>query len=237
MKTQYFLLILLTALALTIHGPASSHRDQDTDANTETESEFWWEMELTMSVTGSYRYNFNNIDHDGEYSFNIRAAGGLEQDISKDYILYGGDPEITDLHWTDSTSTKEMKPGLRLNYVLNEGRYIYFDLEVFLQPSPTEEPGPFAHFLLPRSALNKDINKKDKYNKNVVQGSNNVRIPEESILQKDETFTEFKWQWERNKNGLMNAHSVEMKIKITRKKKGGSFRENRPPEPPEKAFI
>lgn len=216
MKTQHFLLILLTALTLTIQSPASPHQDQDT----ETQSEFWWEMELTMSVNGNYHFNFNNIDHNGEYSFNIRTSGSLEQDMSKDYILYGGDPEITALEWKDPPLTNEMKPGLRLNYVLNESGYIYFDLETFPLPPPGKEAGPFAFFLLPRSALNKDINKKDKYNKNIIKGSNNIKIPEKSILQKNETLNEFKWQWQRNKNGLMNSHSVEMKIKITRKKRG-----------------
>jgi hypothetical protein len=213
MKKRLLLPVLLCITALMFLRSAAPGQD------TEPKSEFWWEMELTMSVTGNYRCSFNNVDSHGEYSFDIRATGGLEQDISKDYILYSSDPEITALQWKDAALKKEMKPSLHLNYVLNESGYIYFDLEVVPQPLPAEDSGPFAFLLLPRSALNKDINKKDKYNKDIINGSNNIRIPEKSILGNDETVKEFKWKWQRNKNGLMNAHSVEMKIRIIRKKR------------------
>ena len=213
MKKHLLIIVLLSITTFIFKGSAAPTPE------TETNSEFWWEMELTMEVNGSYHFNFNNIDVNGEYSFDIRVPGSLEQDISKDYILYSGDPEITTLKWKDPTLKKEIKPFLHLNYVLNENGYIYFDLEVILQPLLKEESGPISSLLLPRSALNKDINKKDKYNKDITGGSNNISIPEKSILGNDETVKEFKWQWQRNKNGLLNSHIVKMKIKITRKKR------------------
>jgi len=216
MKIKYALpLFVIMLLVLSAPAPAAPGQD------TETASEFWWEVELEMSVTGNYRFKENNNTHSGEYSFEIHSTGALEQDMSKDYILYGGEPEITALNWRESVFNsrnnpetinleEKIKPELRLNYVIKESGKIYFDLEVFLKD-------PFDHFLLPRSALNKSINKKDKYNKNIVKGSNNVLVPEKPILGKKETIREFNWLWRRNKAGLLHSHSVVLNIKITRK--------------------
>lgn len=216
MKIKYALpLFVIMLLVLSASAPAVPGQE------TEPASEFWWEVELEMSVTGNYRFKENNNTHNGEYSFEIHSTGALEQDMSKDYILYGGEPEITALNWKESISNgrnspetinleEKIKPELRLNYVIKENGKIYFDLEVFLK-------GPFDRFLLPRSALNKSINKKDKYNKNIVKGSNRVMVPEKPILGKEETIREFNWVWRRDKEGLLHSHSVVLKIKITRK--------------------
>lgn len=223
MKSRYTpLLFVLMLLVLRI--PAAAGPGQDTG----TASGFWWEVELKMSVTGSYRYEKNKTAHEGKYSFEIRSTGALEQDMSNDYILYAGEPEVTVLDWNESASNgqtgseetnlkEKFQPELRLNYVLKESGKIYFDLEVFPKAPLPKAPHPFFAFLLPRSAMNKSINKKDKYNKNIVTGSNGIKIPEKSILRNDETVRSFSWLWRRNKAGLVNSHSVELAIKITRK--------------------
>lgn len=223
MKLRY-ILPLFILMILVLMAPGLAAAGQETGAT----SEFWWQVELDMSVIGSYRFSENNYTHDGRYSFEIHSTGALEQDMSKDYILYGGEPETTVLEWKESVPgaqndpgainlEEKIKPLLRLNYVLNESGSIYFDMEVFLETPHPDDSHPFSHFLLPRSALNKSINKKDKYNKNIVKGSNRVTIREKPILRKEETVKEFNWLWRRDKEGLLNSHSVVLTIKITRK--------------------
>jgi hypothetical protein len=88
---------------------------------------------------------------------------------------------------------------------------------VFLKTPAPGNPHPLEKFLLPRSALNKTINHHDKYNKNVVNGSNKIQMREKPILKQTETEKEFQWQWQRKKNGLSNTHSVKVELKIVKK--------------------
>lgn len=186
----------------------------------------WWQVELKMSISGDYGYNYNNKNHKGEYSFEILSTASMEQDCDKDYILYQGETnisvqkwkEIIDINTPETTDLAEkMKPDIRMNYVLKENRKLYFDFEVFLKTPAPGNSNPLEKFLLPRSALNKTINQHDKYNKNVVNGSNKIQMPEKFILKQTETEKEFQWQWQRKKNGFSNTHSVKVELKIVKK--------------------
>jgi hypothetical protein len=194
------------------------------------ESEPWWQVELTMSVSGSYHYKNDGLTHDGKFSFDILLEAAMEYDMSKDFLLYGGESKITTVNWKEVVYTEDgglntadmsrtVNPVARLNYVLKERRELCFDLEAFLKTPIMEVSDPFKKFLLPRSELNKTINRKDKYNKNITGGTNKICMPEKLILTQPETLKSFNWQWKRKRDDFLNLHSVELKIKITRKEK------------------
>ncbi|MCP4150860.1 MAG: hypothetical protein GY757_24145, partial [bacterium] len=60
------------------------------------------------------------------------------------------------------------------------------------------------------------IHPDDKYNKNVVSGSNGIKLPEKYVNKK-EAQKSFKWQWEKNDKTLLNSHNVTLEIKILKK--------------------
>ncbi|MCX6579675.1 MAG: hypothetical protein NT166_05770 [Candidatus Aminicenantes bacterium] len=190
----------------------------------------WWEVQLFMTVSGSYRYYYNNDTIDGEYSFKIIATASIEQDNSGDYILYPAGEQISVINWRDRTANKEgdfkttatdlaktMSPSMQLNYVIKENRKLYFDFEVFLKAPVLDNAHPFKQFLLPRSALNQNIDRKNKYNKNVHKGSNAVQIAEKLFLKQAETVKTFNWQWQREKPDFFNSHSVVLELKIIKR--------------------
>lgn len=220
MKVKHPILILFLFILLTGQTAAVSQPD----------AEPWWQVELTISVTGTYQYNNDNYTHDGQYSLGILLEAALEYDISKDFLLYGGESKINAAKWKEIVYTEDgdintmdlsrtIHPVAKVNYVLKERGELCFDFEMFLKMPTMETTDPFREFLLPRSELNKTINKKDRYNKNITAGSNRLCIPEKLILDRRETEKTFQWQWKRKKNDFLNEHKVELKIKITRKER------------------
>jgi len=193
----------------------------------------WWEVQLFMTVSGSYRYYYNNDTIAGEYSFKIISTASMEQDNSGDYILYPAGEQISVINWKERKADKEgdfkttaidlaktMTPGMQLNYVIKENRKLYFDFEVFLKAPVLDSTHPFKQFLLPRSALNQNIDRKNKYNKNVRKGSNAVHLTEKLFLKQVETVKTFTWQWQRGKSDFFNAHSAALELKIIKKSPG-----------------
>ncbi len=196
----------------------------------DTETGTWWEVQLLMTVSGSYRYYYNNDTIAGEYSFKIISTASMEQDNSGDYILYPSGEQISVINWKERTADKEdgfkttatdlaktMTPSMQLNYVIKEYRKLYFDFEVFLKAPVLDNAHPFNQFILPRSALNQGIDRKNKYNKNVRKGSNVVQIAEKLFLKQVETVKTFNWQWQRENPNFFNSHSVALELKIIKK--------------------
>lgn len=199
----------------------------------DVETGTWWEVQLFMTVSGSYRYFYNNDMIAGEYSFKIMSTASIEQDSSGDYILYPAGEQISIINWKERSTDKEgdfkttaidlaktMSPTMQLNYVIKENRKLYFDFEVLLKTPVPDNAHPFKQFLLPRSALNQGIDRKNKYNKNVRKGSNAVQIAEKLFLKQVETVKSFNWQWQRETPGFFNSHSAALELKIIKKSPG-----------------
>lgn len=179
-----------------------------------SEEENYWNLTFEMTVRGSYRLQQDNNDNNkkgdrqGNYEFKILAGAVIEQDVSKDYLLYPGEWKVSGLKWQEDGNdiSAEVKPQFRVNYVLNEYGNIYCDLEVFPE-------GELKEILLPRSRLNKSMHPEDKYNKGVKKGSNTVKIPERRIMKQKEFQKEFNWTWKRDKDGYFNTHTVLLTVK------------------------
>jgi hypothetical protein len=220
MKLKSLSLILLVVLPLF----GAQTRLPDTEIGT------WWEVQLIMTVSGSYRYFYNNDTVAGEYSFIIVSTASMEQDNSGDYILYPSGEQPTIINWKERPADKEgdfkttatdlsktMTPSMQLNYVLKENRKLYFDFQMFLKTPTIDNAHPLKQFLLPRSALNQNIDRKNKYNKSVRKGSNAVQIAEKLFLNQVETVKSFNWKWQRETTDLFNSHSAALELKIIKK--------------------
>ncbi|MCP4150551.1 MAG: hypothetical protein GY757_22585, partial [bacterium] len=167
----------------------------------------WWQVDFSMTVTGNYHYTPAKSTYNGVYSFLITRQGSMELDISDDYILYPGPQNVSVLKWKEMNYDEEgnykevdliekIKPSLLINYALALGGKLKFDFEVIFAPTSEAGSVPLQNIILPRSALNKAIHPDDKYNKNVVTGSNGIKLPEKYVNKK-EAQKSFKWQWEK----------------------------------------
>lgn len=218
MKWKFVLFSLL------IFSPLVGHA-----GNLNVEPGTWWEVQLNITINGSYRYNFNDTAA-GEYVFKIKSTASIEQDYSGDYILYPESEQVSVVDWkekrrekengTISTSTdfsKIMSPSLRINYVIKKEGELYFDFDIFLKNEIFNSPHPLKQLLLPCSALNHEINPKNKYNRDVRKGSNEIKIAEELFLNQLETIKSFGWEWQRDNPELFNSHSVVLELRIIKK--------------------
>lgn len=195
------------------------------------EARVWWRVDFDVSVTGHYRYVHDGNAYDGEYAFKIHMNASLELDSDEDFILYQGGKTVEELSWKEMITSEDsedggpklhdlsetVEPEVVLHYVLKERRTLLFDFEVFLKTPHLEAEHPFRRVLLPRSALNKAIHPRDRYNKGVKGGSNKVHFPEKPILKQAESEKSYHWQWQRKKDEVSSRHETYLTIKITRK--------------------
>lgn len=229
MKKKFIL-----SLWLIIFSPLMGHMGHASSLNVEPGT--WWEIQLSMTSSGNYRYYYNEVIT-GEYSFKLVSNASIEQDNSGDYILYQGSEQVSIINWSEKSAVKGtekgtekedstvsssdlskiLSPSMRLNYVIKKDGELYFDFDVFLKNPPPDKAHPFNQFLLPRSALNQGINPKDKYNKYVRSGANEVKIAEKLFLKQLETGKSFRWEWQRDNPDFFNFHSVDLELKIIKK--------------------
>ncbi|MCU0288291.1 MAG: hypothetical protein MUF15_18090 [Acidobacteria bacterium] len=196
------------------------------------ETRTWWEIQLLINADGNYKYDTNDNTINGKYSFKIVSSASMEQDKSGDYILYQGSERIPVIDWQETSAdkignnitttdlSKTMMPGIHLNYVIKKNGKLFFDFDIFFNAPIVDNGHPFKGFLLPRSALNQSLDPKNKYNKNVCQGSNSVEVLEEVFLNQEEMVKTFTWQWQRKKTDFFNSHNVTVELKIIKNSTG-----------------
>ncbi len=209
MKTKRFTSIIYFLLTIGVHGaiPAAENPQP------------WWQVDFFFSIKGSYQplpSNPNRPEPD-RFQFDIHQSASMEQDSSGDYILYPGEKKISNLAWIkNSKPTEEIQPDILLNYVLKENGVLTFDFEIMLTPQTLANFPELSTLKLPRSALNKLIHPKDKYNKGVKKGSNKIRLKEKLFIKTGSAEKRFTWSYERKKAGLLSTHQVELTLKIAR---------------------
>lgn len=196
---------------------------------TDSFSKYWWKIEMDIFVKGKYKYGIKNHGFGGDYSFRMILLGTIERDNSH-YIFFPEKQDILKLMWKETIYSRErrkkeldlskkVKPGFKLNYILRSKGKIFFDFEISSIFAPFKGSNYPKKILLPRSAVNKSINKKDKYNNDVRKGSNQIVLFDDRIYQKKEVIKLFEWRWTRNKLLLRNSHTVELKLKVSKKEK------------------
>ncbi|MCP4215559.1 MAG: hypothetical protein GY765_12975 [bacterium] len=189
----------------------------------------YWEVDFDIAITGTYSFNTDNVPRTGKYSFHIQLAAVIEQDFSKDFILYQGRYQVLDMNWKEEIPSadgktrirnlaEDVEPAVILNYVLKERGKLFFDMEMCIKPSASSDTPVLKRIILPRSARNKVMHPDDKYNKGLAKrGTNQVAIKERPVLKNEEAEKSFNWTWKRKEDSFSQTHSVNMKLQLTKK--------------------
>lgn len=215
MNVERFSLLILLGIFLSVAGWAE-----------EPERNWWWEVTIEVAVKGEYRCiaeeGVRGVE--GQYSFVLENVSGMERD-NGDYLLYPGESRILELDWVETDAGRMsnvgslVKPQLIVNYVLREGGRVVFDLEMKSSWLEMERGEVCRHLLLPRSRENRRLHPRDHYNRDVRDGSNQVKIPDKPLYKQDETEAATRWRWERTEAGGRHEHTVECGISVKRRLK------------------
>jgi hypothetical protein len=215
MIVERFLVLILLGIFLSVGGWA-----EDLERN------WWWDVTIEISVKGEYVCGIDEGEGDveGQYSFVVASVSGMERD-NGDYLLYPGESRILSLDWVESRGGRVsnvghlVKPRLLVNYVLRESGRVVFDLEMKSLWLEMERGAVCRHLLLPRSRENRLLHPKDHYNRDVREGSNQVRIKDKPLYKRDETEAASRWRWRRSGAEGRHEHTVECKVSVKRRLK------------------
>lgn len=184
-----------------------------------TESGIWWQIELTVSVSGTYQLVANNEPFSGHYSFKGIWQGAMERD-NGDYILYQGGHRVLTLDWVERYRKRQInqagsvKPEVKLNYVLRSKGNLDFDFEIFSVLVPLETSKKKYNLILPRSAENDSIDRKNQYNKGVNSGANLLRLTEQRVYRERTVQKKIRWSWNRKLGDFTSEHSVDVVLLV-----------------------
>jgi hypothetical protein len=168
----------------------------------------WWELRLTATVKGGYTLKGGNTPVSGEYTCRVRWEGSLETD-GDDFLLYHFKTEILEWRLAERTARPggeslleekdaDVKPALRLNYVLKDGPDVEVDFDLMGIPVPLH-PSPVKVTLeFPSSELRRPLIAGPSYIDFVTRGSNRIVIPGSDLRRKAAERT-FSWEWRRDK--------------------------------------
>jgi hypothetical protein len=168
----------------------------------------WWEIRLTTTVKGGYVLKGIGTPISGEYTCRAHWEGGLEVD-GDDFLLYHIKTEI--LEWRLAEKARrpggesvleerdtDVRPTLRLNYVLNDGPDVEVDFDLMGVPIPLH-PFPVKVALeFPSSETRRILLPGSSYFDFITQGSNRVVIPRSDLL-RPAAQRSFSWKWRRDR--------------------------------------
>lgn len=168
----------------------------------------WWEIRLNTTVKGGYTLKGGSSPISGEYTCRARWEGSLERD-GEDFLLYHLKTEILEWRLAERTSRPggesvlgekdtDVRPLLRLNYVLKDGPDVQLDFDLMGVPIPLH-PFPVKLALeFPSSEVERYLFPGSNYGDFVCQGSNRVVIPGSDLLRSAAKRT-FSWEWRRDR--------------------------------------
>ncbi|MFQ6084633.1 MAG: hypothetical protein ACE5WD_14940, partial [Candidatus Aminicenantia bacterium] len=183
---------------------------------------------------GHYELKSKSNPFSGEYCFTIHWRGSMEKDDS-DYLLYQGEVKVkvwkgkermfffgffSDFEEVDLAQNSP--PELKVNYILTKKEKIAFDFTISGFQVPQFESEFKKVLQLPCSAQNEFINPHSKYNKSVINGSNQICLNEKEIYTGETVHKTFNWEWKKSErfftdnyiSTLLNFHKVEVELKI-----------------------
>jgi len=170
------------------------------------EPRIWWDVSLTLTVKGDYTVKDAGSSFKGDFSYAASWAGTMERD-GEDYLLYH--LETSTLGWearetgqpakgSPVLTEKEagVRPLLKLNYILRQGKNLEFDFVVESIPIPLAPSAGKYQLFLPCSREHVRDRSHLLYNEFVSGGSNGVAIPEDALAERllEKTYS---WQWKR----------------------------------------
>lgn len=191
----------------------------------------WWEVRLVVTVKGDYALRGGSPPISGEYACRARWEGRLEPD-GEDFLLVHLRTEILEWRLTESSGPAEsatvleapdtLKPELRLNYVLKEGREVEFDFDLEGIFIPLHDQRFKIPLEMSRSAGQADELPGQGYGDFVRRGTNRVVLPASDLSRRGSERT-FSWDWRRENDLvkgspailLTQSHSVEAIVALT----------------------
>ena len=180
---------------------------------------------MEISVSGKYESSNNDLMFSGTYSFDMICEASVERD-NGDYICYKGHNKLSNIEWDEiigkqspdnkkHSISEKIKPQLKLNYIVRENGYIYFNFEISSVWAPFDGQS-LKRILLPRSAENEIVSPKIKYKKYIIRGSNKIELLDSNIYIKNKLQKKFTWKWKKKEPTWENQHTVNLKLYIER---------------------
>jgi len=171
----------------------------------------WWDLEVRLSAEGSYRMAGGDFSADGGYRFTFFWTGTMERDEADfrlfhnrcDLVRWEAEERSARLDKLIFLSTADFadRPDFNLNFLIQRGDLLVFDLAAQGFVVPVAESPEKFFLLLPSSAENAQSVDGVDYNSKILKGSNRIVLPAETILE-GPVEKKFAWDW-KNENWLL----------------------------------
>lgn len=189
----------------------------------------WWEVRLDLSADGEYSVRGGGVPVAGEYACRARWEGRLEQD-GEDFLLVHLRTEILDWRlreWSGPAGREdvleapaEVRPELRMSYVLKDDREVEFVFELGGVAIPLHASPLTVPLELPRASGRAPGEPGQRYGDFVCRGSSRVAIPETDLHGRSRR--RFSWDWRRERRPLKGgvdfsvsqSHTVEVVVAV-----------------------
>ena len=188
----------------------------------------WWPIEISGEVVGAFDLRIGPVQATGTYRFHFFWNGSMERD-NGDYILYQGTGSVSDLEWNEThrdipsgkltrIPVSDRKPEFRTTYVLRDEENLVFS-GAFSPLMLDMKNRTSISVWLPRGSEGPAGDQSERYNRDVVAGSNHLVLVERRIYAEDETVEDFSWEWRRSGPEGSQRHEVRMRFKVSKMKK------------------